>query len=114
MNSMDIETKTLAQSENFLIWSANEPDGETTYYMQINNITVQYFMEEWEDFLRFREILLSAPKAQLGEFAETDLFMASCDKDDSGDLVYTFDLDSASLYLYEEDWNEFCDLIRSL
>lgn len=44
-------TETLAETENYLIWKAEEPDGETTYHVELNNVTVHFFTEEWEEFL---------------------------------------------------------------
>jgi hypothetical protein len=45
------ETKTLAETENYLIWQADEPDGETTYHVELNNVTLHFFKEEWDEFL---------------------------------------------------------------
>ena len=45
------ETQTLAETENFVVWKAEEPDGETTYHLELNNVTVHFFREEWEEFL---------------------------------------------------------------
>ncbi|MGC8856355.1 MAG: hypothetical protein ACP5QU_06115 [Anaerolineae bacterium] len=44
-------TETLAETENFLVWKAEEPDGETTYHIELNNVTVHFFEEEWQEFL---------------------------------------------------------------
>lgn len=44
-------TETLAETENFLAWKAEEPDGETTYHIELNNVTVHFFEEEWQEFL---------------------------------------------------------------
>ncbi|HUF38488.1 MAG TPA: hypothetical protein VMN57_08195 [Anaerolineales bacterium] len=43
-------TETLAETANFIIWSAEEPDGETTYHLELNNVTVHFFEEEWQEF----------------------------------------------------------------
>jgi hypothetical protein len=45
------ETKTLAETENYLVWQADEPDGETTFHVELNNVTLHFFKEEWEEFL---------------------------------------------------------------
>ncbi len=45
------ETNVVAETENYMIWSAEEPDGETTYHIDINNVTVHFFTEEWKEFL---------------------------------------------------------------
>lgn len=44
--------KTLSETENYIAWQAEEPDGETTYYLQLNMVTVNFFQEEWDEFLR--------------------------------------------------------------
>jgi hypothetical protein len=50
-NHREPETQTLAETENFVVWKAEEPDGETTYHLELNNVTVHFFREEWEEFL---------------------------------------------------------------
>jgi len=50
-NNRDINTKTLAETDNFMIWQAEEPDGETTYHMELNNVTLHFFEEEWREFI---------------------------------------------------------------
>ncbi len=49
--NQEVETKTLAETENLVVWQADEPDGETTYHLQLNNVTVHFFQEEWDEFL---------------------------------------------------------------
>jgi hypothetical protein len=44
-------TETLAETENYLVWKAEEPDGETTYHVELGNVTVHFFKEEWDEFL---------------------------------------------------------------
>lgn len=53
-NSNDHEprTQTIAETDNFLAWKAEEPDGETTYHVELNNVTVHFFEEEWNEFLQ--------------------------------------------------------------
>ncbi len=46
----DFETEVIAETENFLAWRADEPDGESTYHLELNNLTVHFFAEEWEEF----------------------------------------------------------------
>ena len=47
----EIETTTLAETENMGAWKAVEPDGEVVYNLQLNNVTVHFFQEEWDEFL---------------------------------------------------------------
>ncbi|MDP2976761.1 MAG: hypothetical protein Q8N45_11190 [Anaerolineales bacterium] len=44
------KTGNLAETENYLIWLAEEPDGEITYHVELNNITLHFFKEEWDEF----------------------------------------------------------------
>jgi hypothetical protein len=50
-NPLEPETKTLAETENYLVWQADEPDGEVTYHVELNNLTLHFFKEEWDEFL---------------------------------------------------------------
>lgn len=57
-NSLEPETTTLVETENYSAWRAEEPDGETTYHLQLNNVTIHFFQEEWDEFLELvRELL---------------------------------------------------------
>ncbi len=42
----------LSESENFSLWRAEEPDGETTYHLELGTVTVHFFREEWEELLK--------------------------------------------------------------
>jgi hypothetical protein len=44
-------TETLAETENYLVWKAEEPDGETTFHVELGNVTVHFFKEEWDEFI---------------------------------------------------------------
>ncbi len=45
------KTENLAETENYLIWLAEEPDSEITYHIELNNVTLHFFKEEWDEFL---------------------------------------------------------------
>ncbi len=47
----ETKTETIAETENYLAWRAEEPDGETTFHLELNNVTLHFFQEEWEEFL---------------------------------------------------------------
>lgn len=47
--------EVLAETENFNVWRAEEPDGETTYHLELGPVTVNLFREEWEEFVRLIE-----------------------------------------------------------
>lgn len=50
-NNNEPKTETIAETDNYLAWRAEEPDGETTYHLELNNITLHFFQEEWNEFL---------------------------------------------------------------
>ena len=45
------KTDTLAETDAYMAWRAEEPDGETTYHLELNTVTLHFFTEEWEEFL---------------------------------------------------------------
>lgn len=57
-NEHDVETSTLAESSNFMAWKAEEPDGEQTYHLELGQVTVHFFNEEWDEFLSLMRELL--------------------------------------------------------
>lgn len=50
-NGKEPQTATIAETDNYMVWKAEEPDGETTYHIELNNITMHFFEEEWGEFL---------------------------------------------------------------
>jgi len=50
-NSSEPKTQTLAETDNYIARRADEPDGETTIHLELNNITLHFFQEEWTEFL---------------------------------------------------------------
>jgi len=51
-DDMEITTTTLAETENFFIYKAEEPDNETTYHVELATATLHFFKEEWDEFLK--------------------------------------------------------------
>lgn len=51
------KTKVIAETDNYLAWRADEPDGEITYHLELNNVTLHFFGEEWDEFLRLVKLL---------------------------------------------------------
>lgn len=59
MNSNgDPKTETLAETDGYMAWKAEEPDGEVTYHLELNNVTMHFFTEEWEEFLELVKALV--------------------------------------------------------
>jgi len=46
------QPNVIAETENYLAWKADEPDGETTYHLELNNVTLHFFQEEWNEFIK--------------------------------------------------------------
>jgi hypothetical protein len=57
-NNSDPKTQTIAETDNYLAWRAEEPDGETTFHLELNNVTMHFFAEEWEEFLALAQLLV--------------------------------------------------------
>ena len=47
----EVKTEPVAETENYIVWRAEEPDGELTFHLEIINVTLHFFREEWEEFL---------------------------------------------------------------
>jgi len=55
--------EVLAERERFNVWRATEPDGETTYHLELGIATLHLFQEEWDEFLKVvREAQRNAAK----------------------------------------------------
>lgn len=50
-NPREPKTSTLAETDNYLVWKADEPDGETTYHIELNSVTLHFFEEEWKELI---------------------------------------------------------------
>ncbi len=53
----DPKTEVIAETDDYMAWRAEEPDGETTYHLELNNVTVHFFREEWDEFLELARML---------------------------------------------------------
>jgi hypothetical protein len=52
MTDDPIKSETLVETENYIAWKAEEPDGETTYHVELDGVTLHFFREEWVEFLK--------------------------------------------------------------
>lgn len=93
-NTQDLNTETIAETENFSALRADEPDGETVYYLQLGRATLNFFTEEWEELM-----------AAIPELIQTR-------PDDDG--MYAVSFDNVDIWLDKEDWAEFVILMRGL
>jgi hypothetical protein len=46
------DTAVLSETENYAVYTAVELDGETTYHVELDKVTLHFFREEFEEFLR--------------------------------------------------------------
>lgn len=47
----NIPTDTLAETASYQAWISEEPDGETVYHIEMGQVTLHFFKEEWDEFL---------------------------------------------------------------
>jgi hypothetical protein len=57
-NDPEPQTSVISETDNYLAWQADEPDGEVTYHLELNNVTLHFFQEEWEEFLKLAKELV--------------------------------------------------------
>ncbi|MHB8625644.1 MAG: hypothetical protein ACYDBJ_04640 [Aggregatilineales bacterium] len=50
-NSSGVETETLAETENYMLWRSKEPDGEVSYHVDLDTVTLHFYEEEWHEFV---------------------------------------------------------------
>ena len=55
-------TATLAETDNLIAWRAEEPDGEVTYHLELNNVTLHFYQEEWDEFKQLMQSIVSQKK----------------------------------------------------
>ena len=51
------KTDVIAETDEYMAWRAEEPDGETTYHLELNSVTVHFFQEEWDEFINLARML---------------------------------------------------------
>jgi len=61
--SNDIPTETLAETENYIAWVSEEPDGEDVVHIELGSMTLHFFREEWEEL---QKLIKDASKAYNG------------------------------------------------
>jgi hypothetical protein len=92
----DIPTNTIAETDSYTIWTAVEPDDETTYHLELGQVTVHFFQEEWEEFIGL-----------IGE-------ASAAGNDGGAEEDVEVELDWGSLYFTREEWEEFLSLIAQV
>ena len=47
----DVETQTIAETENYAAWMSDEPDGERVVHLELGPVTLHFFDEEWKELI---------------------------------------------------------------
>ncbi|HML24816.1 MAG TPA: hypothetical protein PKD09_24390 [Aggregatilinea sp.] len=93
----EIPTESIAETENYTIWVAQEPDEEVTYHLELGAVTVHFFQEEWEDFLDL-----------VGDVSD------EAPEEGEEEMDYEVELDWGSLYFSRDEWEEFKRLLGQI
>lgn len=56
-DDLEIQTTTIAETDNYMAWRVTEPDGEISYHLELNIVTLHFFQEEWDEFLGLVKLL---------------------------------------------------------
>jgi hypothetical protein len=104
----DIPVETIAETANYTIWTAEEPDGEKTYHVELGPVTAHFFGEEWTEFVTL-----------IREAVAQGVGIASDDDDDEADEgdnsnATEVELDWGTLYFEPDEWAEFVQLIEQV
>jgi hypothetical protein len=93
----EIPTDTIAETDNYSVWVAEEPDGETTYHLELGPVTAHFFAEEWDEFVE----LIKQAAAEPIEISEEE-------------AALDVELDWGSLYFSLDEWKELLSLIKQV
>jgi hypothetical protein len=96
----ELKTDILTETENYMVWQAEEPDGEMGYHLELNNVTVHFFEEEWQEF-----------KAMMAEMIKSGEYIQWVD---GGATIFNLELDNLTVFFNESEWREVLQLVRSL
>lgn len=56
----EIPTETLAETQNYVVWISDEPDGEKVFHIELGQVTLHFFQEEWNEVM---DLVKKATKA---------------------------------------------------
>lgn len=105
----EVQTESLAVTENYAAWVSIDPDDEITYHIELGTITVHLFPEEWNEFVT----LIRDQKVQTEADPVIDRFAIWASEDADGDQLYNLELGEATLYFIDEEWIEVVELIHA-
>ena len=97
----DIPIETIAETANYTVWTADEPDDEKTYHLELGPVTVHFFDEEWAEFV---ELIREAG----------DESHENADDEEEEDESTEVELDWGTLFFDKDEWAEFLQLIEQV
>ncbi len=59
MNVSDSQTVLLGETQEFSAWQVTESDGATTYHLELDQVTLHFFQDEWDEFLGLIQSIVS-------------------------------------------------------
>lgn len=54
----ELDSEIIAETDSYLAYQVDEPDGETTYHLELSNVTLHFFKEEWDEFIELADLLV--------------------------------------------------------
>jgi hypothetical protein len=110
MMTDDVKITALAETENFVAWMSDEPDGEQIVHLELGALTRHFFREEWAEFGQLVDALRNG-QADENVLAETENYAVLRSADDP--QVVEIELGPMTLYFAQEDWNEVLELTNN-
>ena len=59
----EVDVETVGETENYMAWLSEEPDGEMVVHLELGSVTLHFFREEWQELTQLIE---SARKTMSG------------------------------------------------
>jgi hypothetical protein len=60
----EVDVETVGETENYMAWLSEEPDGEMVVHLELGSVTLHFFREEWQELTQLIE---SARKTMSGK-----------------------------------------------
>ena len=60
-NDLEPKSETIAETDNFIAWRSQEPDGEMMFNINLGMVTLHFYTEDWTEFLNLVRLLVQEP-----------------------------------------------------
>ncbi len=110
MAGNEVPTDTIGETENYVAWYS-EDEGERAYHVELGNVTLHFFREEWLELLSLVE---RVPKdgVQADPLAETDNYVIYLETDEDDTVLTYLELSGVILNFEPDEWDEFLALLE--